>query len=662
MRNILKYASLALMGALAVLSCKKAVNEELNESKPLSRTFTCVIASDDPDSKVAITDVGKATWEVGDKIMLHGGTDGADRKEITLAAENISADGKKATITVEGLDPYDRTPDVVSTYYAQYPASCVPSGNLYYECRFNNTNERLMAACNVGDTFVFYNVAGVISFRVSGDFDSYVFAGNNGETVGYDVYQVRVRDDGAGPYCNYWKPGNGSGEPSPLTSISGSVIADGTTVNYIGLPYGTNFTGGFNMKFLKGGEIVKTLSTSSARNVAYGKLLPLGDVTSALKNYVAPSNHDATNPAITGATALDESGTANCYIVDGSVAGNANKVFKFKAYKGNGTTNVGTIASVEVLWETYNNAESVTANSVIAAVDFDKQDANEYYEICFKMPATLHAGNAVIAAKNAGGTILWSWHIWVPATTVTAADYGIHTTGKNVMDRNLGALRVTEASTTEDIDITSVGLYYQWGRKDPFPGPREILKTESPYASVAKVAGTAMTKDKIQISMEESIQQPTFLARGYYEGDTQKNPDWCSTSSADYWGDSGSKSIYDPCPPGYRVPMRDKTKALWVDDITTQTGWDYNKDHFWFKVGSPATVFPAVGYLDGGSIKTVFRASIWNSHSNDYKNGDGYSHYAAYSRRVYLDGSTLKHKNNGDASKYLGNSVRCVAE
>ncbi len=642
MKNILKYASLALMGALAVLSCKKAVNEESNERKPLSRTFTCVIASDDPDSKVAITDVGKATWEVGDKIMLHGGTDGADRKEITLAAENISADGKKATITVEGLDPYDRTPDVVSTYYAQYPASCVPSGNLYYECRFNNTNERLMAACNVGDTFVFYNVAGVISFRVSGDFDSYVFAGNNGETVGYDVYQVRVRDDGAGPYCNYWKPGNGSGEPSPLTSISGSVIADGTTVNYIGLPYGTNFTGGFNMKFLKGGEIVKTLSTSSARNVAYGKLLPLGDVTSALKNYVAPSNHDATNPAITGATALDESGTANCYIVDGSVAGNANKVFKFKAYKGNGTTNVGTIASVEVLWETYNNAESVTANSVIAAVDFDKQDAKEYYEICFKMPATLHAGNAVIAAKNAGGTILWSWHIWVPATTVTYSDYGIYTAGKAMCDRNLGALDVAVASAETKINVTSVGLVYQWGRKDPFPGPSSI-ETEGEYYGFAAVAGANPAAVTTQLSVEDAIKQPNTFAKG--------SSSWTTSSDITLWGDEASKTIYDPCPAGYRVPNRvkDNDNQLFKAKLSSAAGWDYNATKYWFTLGSPATVFPCSGYCDGGSFKATFRTVIWNAHP------DGDNGYNIY---VYAGPAFANYSH----AKSRGYFVRCVAE
>ncbi len=653
---------LALAALAMAFSCQKTENSPEPASEPVVRTFTCTFAQ--PDTKLAIDDAnGKTTWEVGDKIMIHGGTDGAARQLVTLAAGDISADGKSATISVT-IDPYDRSDaSVKSKYYAQYPGNLVPTGNMYYECCFNATNDKLMAACDVDGAFVFYNLCGIISYKVSGDFDQVVFSGNNNETVGYsDYYQVRVRNNNSGMEVNYHKPGNGFSTNTAAKSITAAVVADGTTVNTICIPNPAGFTGGFTMKFLKGGAIVKTLSTTSPVSLTHGQYRPMGNVTAYLKDYVAPSTHDSSIP-VAGATALDGSGNANCYIVDGSVAANAEKVFTFKAYKGNSSVGVGTVASAVILWETYNNAETVTANSVIAAVDFEKKSENDFYTMVFKMPETLHAGNALIAAKDISNNILWSWHIWVPQTTVTAADYGIHTSGKNVMDRNLGALVVAEASTSSDIDITSVGLYYQWGRKDPFPGPREIKKDPSDlYASPARVAGTAMTTDKVQLTVDASIKNPTFFARGYYDGSTQKNPDWCSEAGPNYWGDDGVKSVYDPCPVGYRVPLRDKTKALWAEDITTQTGWEYNTDHYWFKVGSPAAVFPAVGYMDGGSIKTVFRTTIWNAHSNDYKNTYDFNHYAAYSRRIYLEGSTLKHKNNGDVSKSIGCSVRCVAE
>ena len=416
---------------------------------------------------------------------------------------------------------------------------------------------------------------------------------------------------------------------------------------------------------MKSGDIVKTAKVTSAIDINHGKLLPLGDITSKLKPYVAPSSHDSSID-MTSAIDLSSSASANCYLLDSNVSVAADQVYTFKAYKGNSSVGVGTIASTCVLWETYNNNTSVDDNSVIAEVDYDKQPSDDFYTIVFKMPNPLHAGNAVIAAKNSGGNILWSWHIWVPSTDVSSADYGIHTSGKVVMDRNLGALVVATASPSEDIPIESVGLFYQWGRKDPFVGPSVI--DEGKYPAAAKVAGEERTADKVQITLAQSIENPTFFARGLYGPDkddpakeAQQNPDWCSSSSADYWGgDEGAKTIYDPCPAGFRVPRRDSDKALWASDITTQTGWSYNADHYWFTLGSPATVFPAVGWIDGGSMKTSFRVGIWNTHSDSWTNGYGYNHYAGYARRLYIDGGLQQ--RNSSVNKSLGYSVRCVAE
>ena len=39
------------------------------------------------------------------------------------------------------------------------------------------------------------------------------------------------------------------------------------------------------------------------------------------------------------------------------------------------------------------------------------------------------------------------------------------------MDRNLGAISATRG------DVGAIGLYYQWGRKDPFLGSSSISQT-----------------------------------------------------------------------------------------------------------------------------------------------------------------------------------------
>ena len=114
----------------------------------------------------------------------------------------------------------------------------------------------------------------------------------------------------------------------------------------------------------------------------------------------------------TGPKNLSKKGAANSYIV--TEPGD----YKFWAVQGNSGIAVNP-ATVEVLWETWNNAEEVTANSVVATVRLD----GSY--VVFATPETLKPGNAVIAAKDAAGIILWSWHIWVPATEIVTADYGI---------------------------------------------------------------------------------------------------------------------------------------------------------------------------------------------------------------------------------------------
>lgn len=620
------YSTIALAAACLAFSCAKNLEEApITEeaAQRTVRTFTCTFA--EPDTKLDLnTSTGKSTWEVGDQIMVHGGEDGADFEVVTLTAGDISADGRKATISFT-LDPYDRKDaKVESKYYAQYPASAVPTGdNMYYECRFNDTKNLLMGACDVGDTFVFFQLSGIITYKVSGSFATAVFSGNNKEAVGYDVYQARIRkDEGKDVRCYYWKPGNGSGTPVASTVYTSVPATDGTTLNYIYLPSGSgatdkynvsysgvNFTNGFTIKFLdSNGDEVKRVSTSTAKNIHAGEILNLGDITSHLYTYVPPATHDATNPAIAGAYDLGATnGTANCYLLDSNVGLEANKVYKFKAYQGNGTSNVGKISSVGVLWETYNDSNAPTANSIIAAVDYDKQSENEYYEITFKMPATIHAGNAVIVAKDNSDKILWSWHIWVPSSDVSSVDVS-KICGSKLMDRNLGALE--PVSTAAGTSVYSLGMFYEWGRKDPFLGPKRV-QNDAGYALVAGTAPTVLSGSTMTIA--ETIKNPTqYASDGISDMDFTK---WAKT-----------KTIYDPCPPGYKLPYVDRSSSnpFTNSDLSTSLpakgyGWESSTTGYWFKFsdGDNAVVFPLAGYVEEGltesyySYKNTIRAAVW---------------------------------------------------
>lgn len=655
---------LALAALALAISCQK--NSDTNDTievtpKPVMRTVTCTIANTDADSKVALnTTTGKTEWEVDDEILFHGKYTGEhnDKKYsvvVKLTAENISADKKSFTATIPAFENAATQSKweeygCKSNIIAAYPASAVAvhyGDNWYYNNTFNATNLPLMSGFNDdydSDHFTFYNLTGILSFIVTGDIDSYTLAGNNSEAVSYTGYTSRIYKKTDGSINTAWVSAG-----TPVATVSGTVTPGNETRIYI--PGGVSFTGGFTITFSNGGTPVKTLSTTKSVDVPRNSYRPMGDVTSYLKDYVAPATHNSsiTVPVDGSDYDLSKTASANCYIVDGSVGANANKEFKFKAYKGNSTDNVGTVASVEVLWETYNNSTAVVQNSVIAAVDYDKQAANDYYEIVFKMPSTLHAGNAVIAAKNAGGTILWSWHIWVPATTIANVDAS-NICGATMMDRNLGALE--KVSTTDGASVYTLGMIYQWGRKDPFPGGSSIADTEP---GPSAVSGTAPSVYAGTITMAEAIANPTKFA-------TVSSGDWQTTTDMTRWN-KDTKTINDPCPPGYKIPYGERgSKPLWntsnIATAATTAGltWEINATGYWFKIadGAEELVFPLAGYVSDGSSTYKLgyvqsRAAIWSLSDS------GSSKYHLNIR----NGSTTAF---GSTSASRGCSVRCVVE
>lgn len=141
-----------------------------------------------------------------------------------------------------------------------------------------------------------------------------------------------------------------------------------------------------------------------------------------------------------------------------------------------------TIKRVDVLWQTkYNGKLAIGDNTSSKLVYLDENDLVHV--------TAGGEGNAVIAGYNASGTIVWSWHIWVnddtPAQLSKAVTYTTYPWDNNqiygygnaagkprvagfpFMSCNLGAMN-------NNIGADACGLFYQWGRKDPFPQKREF--------------------------------------------------------------------------------------------------------------------------------------------------------------------------------------------
>lgn len=324
-------------------------------------------------------------------------------------------------------------------------------------------------------------------------------------------------------------------------------------------------------------------------------------------------------------TDLSAAGTANCYLIQG--AGD----YKFKSVIGNTDATVGNVKSVEVLWESFGTDEMPSVGDLIASVSYK----NGY--IRFSTPENFRDGNALIAAKNSKGTILWSWHIWCAEEGWEEQVY--YNNAGTMMDRNLGATSATPG------DVGALGLLYQWGRKDPFLGSSSITSSVE-----AKSTGTwnigAGTYDTNQVMCEANPMT-------FYKSYIFDLPDgsWDSV-----------KTVYDPCPVGWRVPDGGEN-GVWALAAGTSKDFDVSYD-FSNRVLNFSAIFsddtnvlyPVSGYRnhDAGLLDYVGDMGIYWSTSPSPASS-GYSCNLFFS----FDGNV---KPSGDNVSSSGHSVRCLKE
>ena len=286
--------------------------------------------------------------------------------------------------------------------------------------------------------------------------------------------------------------------------------------------------------------------------------------------------------------------TANCYVVNGwgyfklpLVYGNAikNGTTNADAYKANtskpNTANdfcnrdgtaitdetikiialSGTTITANVEWQYVNNLATTTMVNNAKVVS----ESDGYSYLYFEIDKTnIDQGNALISIKDNGG-ILWSWHIWVTdmpwKTTNTYTNgtysYSFMTMPLGMVDLNstLSAatpriLNYTFSQTVNNGKTTVVSInqagdsyptnttctFYQWGRKDPF------MPTSYTPSTGGQTYATAIKNPKV------------FYNSSIYDWSSgHSNQLWNAGNTSTSTNYTSTKTIYDPCPPGFKV-------------------------------------------------------------------------------------------------------------
>ena len=318
---------------------------------------------------------------------------------------------------------------------------------------------------------------------------------------------------------------------------------------------------------------------------------------------------------------LSKFGFSNCYMIH--TAGE----YSFQTRLVDNTP-VNNIAKVDWLW--VSSVEGQSGNALISNIQYENGKVT--------FTASEYEGNALLAAFDEAGQIVWSWHIWM-TDRPEVHDYqnngipqsGGATDGYYCMDRNLGA---TSASSEDGYE--TFGLYYQWGRKDPFIGDTAEERSRDtqaggwmnvvePFgnASTLTVCNPAYSQAKWGVaaadanigSMAYATANPmTFLsADPSISAGTWINPETMGAEKNNIIYDADKslwrpfqKSNYDPCPQGYVVPR----KAMWVAlDSTNSLFVEYKGFMNTTQLGANVW-YPAAGYRsahpsDAGALMSV---------------------------------------------------------
>ncbi len=556
-----------MASCVAIISCTK---EQTNEELPFVEDtkdgkITCVL----PNTKTSLGEDLKVLWSDGDKVRVYS---------------NIVLSGAEYVTTVGGASTGVFSPVSSKveeeTRFALYPASAGGvmnggSASVSFAALASQTYTNALSSQtsisalplvskSTGDTFTFVNVCGGLSFQIVDYMQS-----------GLKVKKIELTAKGgeaiAGQMSVNLETGvadlsSSTGNKSITVNCGEGVEVGGlSTESYpfiIFLPAG-NYTNGLTFIITDTEGQTYTVSTNKAVTVSAGVVTPFAPLQ--LTRYYGKANCYSVAP-VAGTTEIDITPYytwSSAYTYDNITVGNP----------------VGAVKA-EVLWQICNSNDS---GDVVGIPTISGNTLS--------VPVVGTRGNALVAIYDSADKIMWSYHVWV--SEINDLPYSNATLGNYVMqDRNIGA-----TSTTLK-DQNTYGCFFQWGRKDAFPRPAHSDRpTGSPYNSEESVLYEKVESTAENGTISYSVRNPKtrLLAAQDWLFAERNNALWGNLNGTTTVG-IGVKTVYDPCPEGYRVPEAMSFSAM---------EWQFNKAEcdanygytFITDGGSTTTTYPTGGYV-----------------------------------------------------------------
>lgn len=203
--------------------------------------------------------------------------------------------------------------------------------------------------------------------------------------------------------------------------------------------------------------------------------------------------------------------------------------------------------------------------------------------------------------------IVWSWSFWniaADGTTLESVDIGNGTELANMLIGQPTTNYETWGNNKNGSNPDPIFRFinrYQWGRSTPHFWDSYL----SPDNGNGVTGNIPVYQTATPVTLADAIARPVGIITAPYPN---KLTTWCSDDWSQLWGANGVKSVYDPCPKGWKVPASDV--YTYIKDQNDLTYFDNDATDYY---GAPGVLYKSILFIAAGYMQgTCSSATMLN--------------------------------------------------